>query len=1017
MPHRSADVVHLSPEKGAHLPNWGRLTGLTPGWWWLSLFKQFRMPRKTPITAARFPTLFACSLLGVLSVDRVAAQDTPPPAPAAPVAPATLNRLFSEAEAAFTAKDYLGAVAKIQELLQALGPSKDAPLELLYFNLGLGNLLGEKPAEAEAAFTDCLKRFPKGEYASRCYLGVGRACILQDTPEKKEQAINALKLAAQDPKFRSEAGFYLGQVYSDLGKRDEALAVFKSLMGSDIRSPQQTTAAVEVIALLADTGKTEDLVAYLDRLSNQSGVRDAIAWYSNQVIVRGDELVGTQNYETALAIYRSVPPRSQILEIQKAALESQRKEVKILEARVNLEKTKPLNQRSSASDFLNNLKPAVELSEKALAAIEEKTDLDAALLMRRGRCLYYLDRNEEALVCFRTLREKYGSASDAKPAAYAEIVILNKLKDIPQIKALCDKYLAKYPDAENIEQVATLAGEVLVQTGNWPEVGNFYRDLIAKFPKSENLDRYTFFQGVSQFQEGNFKESTPVFTKFLKDFPNSPMVENAYYYVAMSNFLSNNYKDTLTSCKEYLSKFPDGRYSGDMRYRLAFIDFNDKDVDQSDKIIRDLNSFLNTHPDDAAAGSMLCLLGDTYKKKTSDKPDELVRFEKQAIDAYTKAVWSDSPDDVIQYALDTATALLQSKKDWAAIAALHGEFLQKKPDSPLALLSAIQVAKMKAREGKAPEAAEMLANALKARIGNPNSEQVEFMIDELVKTLVPRKKPADINADEVEKNLVEVMNKVIVGQENPTANARLFYARAQLARLLKDQKKADAYMKNTATINAKDPSVLSPALLSICGDILLKTGDLDGAEGMYKRLVDRYKDGNFADAGPVGLGYIALARKKPDEALKIFDEALDKNPGMFRFKETTLGKVQALIELGKLDDAKKIGLQIAGDKMFRGESAGKAYLLVGQIYRKEAEKAATPEEKLDKYKEAYGTYNRVYTAYKSTPDVCAEAGWQAYETLNEMGNKTLAEETLKALATDPKLQNTERAKKAAELAK
>ena len=138
---------------------------------------------------------------------------------------------------------------------------------------------------------------------------------------------------------------------------------------------------------------------------------------------------------------------------------------------------------------------------------------------------------------------------------------------------------------------------------------------------------------------------------------------------------------------------------------------------------------------------------------------------------------------------------------------------------------------------------------------------------------------------------------------------------------------------------------------------------------------------------------------------------------MFRFKETTLGKVQALFELGKFEDAKKIALQIAGDKMFRGESAGKAYLLVGKIFRKQAETAATPDAKMELLKQAHGTYNRVYTAYKSTPDVCAEAGWQAYETLIEMGDQALATETLKALGTDLKLKNTARAKKAAELTK
>jgi tetratricopeptide (TPR) repeat protein len=930
----------------------------------------------------------------------------------APVAAGTLNRLFTEAEAAFGTKEYNKAIDKIQELLKAIGNNKEAPLELLYFYLGLGNLLGEKSAEAEAAFTECLKRFPKGEYASRCYLGIGRACIVQGTPAKKEQAIQALKAAALDPKYRSEAGLSLGQVLMELDKQEEAMVVFKSLMGSDIRSPQQTTAAVEVIGLLANTGKLQDLVNYLDRLSNQSGVRDAIAWYANQVIVRGDELVGAQKYAAALAIYRTVPPRSQILEVQSSALESQRRQVSILEKRVELEKDKPINQRSAASDFLNNIKPAVELAEKAMAAIQEKADLDSAVLMRRGRCLYYLERYEEALICFRYIRNKYSDSSDALAAAYAEIVLLSKLQNIPEIKILCEAYLRKYPDSENAEQVGTLAGEVLVQGGNWEEVGAFYRNLATKFPKSQSLDRYTFFQGVALFQDAKIAEALPIFTKFLKDYPNSTFAENALYYVAMANFLTNNYKETLKSCKEYLSKFPDGNYAGDMRYRLSFIDFNDP-VDQSDKIIKDLTAFLNTHPSDSSAGSMYCLLADTFKKKTSDKQDELAKFQKLALEAYKKAVWTESSDDVIQYALDSATALLQGNKDWSGIADLHNEFLKRRPNSSLALLSATQLAKMKTREGKGTEAAEMLGQAVKARLPDPTNEQVEFLIDEMVKALVPRgKKPAEIDVDAIDKQLVDMLTALIGDKENATTNARLYYARAQLARLVRRPDRAELYLKGIATINAKTPAVLSPALLAVSGDILLKLGNIDEAEAMFRRLIDRHKDGMFADAGPVGLGYIALARKQGDEAYRIFEEALTTGSGTSRMKEASLGKIEALIVSRKFDEALKLAQAMAGDKSFRGETAGKSLMLAAKIYREQASNASDNDAKTKLFEQAHGTYQKVYIAYQSTPEVCAEAYWQAYETLNLMGNKELADKTLETLKENPKLKNTERFKQA-----
>ncbi len=949
------------------------------------------------------PALLITAILCFHSASPLHAQK-PPAVPAVPVlpvvaSPVTLQRLFTEAETAFTEKQYPAAIAKIEELLKLLGPGREAPYDLLYFNIGLAHLLNNKLPEAEAAFQDCIKRYPKGEYASRCYLGLGRACMMQT---KNEEALNALKVAALDPKYRSEAGLWLGQVYNKLNKPEEALKVFRSLMGSDVRTPQQTTAAVEAIGLLAKTGNVEDLTAYLDRLSTQAGVRDAIAWFANQIVVRGDELLSDSTYDTALVIYRAVPPRSRILEIQTEALEAMRKDCTILEARIAQEKDKPINERSNAAEFLGALKPAVVLAEEALKAIEGKTDLDAALLMRRGRCLFYLNRFEEALLCFRTIRTQHTSAADVESASYAEIVIYHKLGKIPEIQEMCDIFMRKYPESKNMEHVATLAGELLVQNGKWKEVGAFYNRLETKFPQSENLDRYIFFQAVAAFQDGNFAEATPLLEKFFKDHPKSQFVENALYYMAMANFLSNKYKETLASCNDYLTKFPKGEFAGDMRYRLSFIEFNDKKDDQSEKIIRDLGDFLKDHPNDISNGSMHVLMADTYKRM--GKLDE-------ALASYIKAVWTGSPDDVIQYALDAATAILKERKDWTATAQLHTEFMERKPNSQLWLPSATIVAQMMTREGKAKEASEILGNSLKARIADPANEQVEFLMDEIVKTFVPRK-IKDVNVEAIDKELTAVLEKIVAGQENLTTFARISYARARLAQALRRNDLSETYIKSIAIANAKDPSPLSPALLAAAGEFLLKDGDLDGAQAMFRRLSDRYGNSMFSDAGPVGMGSIALIRKQPEEALRIFEDVLEKNPGTSRFKEATLGRLNALVALEKYEDASKLALQLVGDKMFRGESAAKAYMLLGQSYRAQAVTAARADS-TELRKKAHGTYQRVYVAYQAFPAICAEAYWQAYETAKELGEDELAQETLKALRDHPKLKNTPQAEKAA----
>jgi len=661
-----------------------------------------------------------------------------------------LDVFYTKMLSAFERQDYDDAVEKIHQLLARAGPDTDGSYETLYFHLGKANLLARNLPEAETSFKDCISRYPEGKYFYLCHLGLGRTYmlgegadpmeramillgqtpprVLGESTERKEQAIQALKIAAKDRDCAMEAGHWLTSVYTDLNRRDEALAVCRDMIGTEVRTPQQTTAAVEYIEFLTNTNLS-GLSVWLEYISDQSGVRNLMAWFVNQVVVEGDKRVGEEQHESALALYRAVPTRNHILESQKAALKTLRKQRDDLQKKVEEEWSLPFNRRSSAVSDLSEIKSAVTLAETALKAIEEKPDLDAALLMRRGRCLFYLKRDEEALTCFRTLLEKFPASPDAESGAYAEIMILNKRKDIEGIKEKSGDFMRKYPESKRLEQVASLAGEVLVQSGNWKDVGVFYRGLETKFPKSETMDRFIFFQGHAYFQEANFKESTPLFEKILTIYPNSPLAEYAQYYLAMSHFLTNDYEKTLAACGDLLKRFPNGRFAGDLQYRLSYIDFNDKEVDQADNIIRILGDFLKKHPDDLSNGSMLCLMGDTYrKKKEKAKTDEEgKKYEDQALQCFDKAIWLENrPDDVIQYALDNSTTILQGRKDWSAIAELHGKFLKTKPDSQLALISATWVANALARDGRAAEAAKLIVTALKPRIADPACEQVEL---------------------------------------------------------------------------------------------------------------------------------------------------------------------------------------------------------------------------------------------------------------------------------------------------
>ena len=563
-----------------------------------------------------------------------------------------------------------------------------------------------------------------------------------------------------------------------------------------------------------------------------------------------------------------------------------------------------------------------------------------------------------------------------------------------EIIARCDDFLRNYPESELSEQVATNAAAQCVELCRWAEVGTRYRELEEKFPRSEQLDLFVFFQGIAMFHEARFEEALPLFNRVRRSFPNSAVAENASYYLAMSYFLNQQNEQALATSHDYLRLYPDGRYAGSLRKRLASIDFNDKQGDQTDKIIHDLTRFVAEHPNDPANGSMLCLIADTCKNKKAVTSAEEETNKNQAIEAYTNALWTDAPVDVIHYALESVIAMHKARNDVPAITALFEAVLKRAPDG--------FAMDMLRRE---------VAGILKQSIADPASEQADNLIELLVGSFVPRREPSPFDWKRSDGGLSSILQQAVGEPENRAAAARLEYAHARLARLLHFHYRAKPLLNGIATRHSKDPSALSPRLLEICGDNLLNHGDFDGAESMFKRLGDQFPNATNHDSGAVGLGYVALARKQPEAALGIFEEAL-KKPDNACFQEASLGKARALVELDRLDVAEKLAMVITDEKAFRGETTGWATLELARIYRKQAAKAEGEKARRELLKKAHELYIRVFVSYKGFPGLSVVGIGEAAKVAGELGDEELQQKNLQDLLNEPKHEGNEFREKA-----
>jgi tetratricopeptide (TPR) repeat protein len=246
-----------------------------------------------------------------------------------------------------------------------------------------------------------------------------------------------------------------------------------------------------------------------------------------------------------------------------------------------------------------------------------------------------------------------------------------------------------------------------------------------------------------------------------------------------------------------------------------------------------------------------------------------------------------------------------------------------------------------------------------------------------------------------------LMNPLVEGAK-PVGKARILLGKAELYDLKRQPDKKQEIFGQIA----KDfpPEDLSPVLLGKIGDYLLEHGEVERATAMYERLRTDFLRSEYLDFAYTGLGEIALRAKQSDKALEHFTTALDKVGAVFKIKEATIGKAQALLELGKYDESKKLFEEVASIKEWRGDATALAIYSLGEI-----------EERQSRYPEAIAYYRRVFVAYQKYVTWVARAHLAAARVFDKANKRADAIDQLKDMLRNEKLLNLPEAEEARQL--
>ncbi|OYW70950.1 MAG: hypothetical protein B7Z37_29170 [Verrucomicrobia bacterium 12-59-8] len=382
---------------------------------------------------------------------------------------------------------------------------------------------------------------------------------------------------------------------------------------------------------------------------------------------------------------------------------------------------------------------------------------------------------------------------------------------------------------------------------------------------------------------------------------------------------------------------------------------------------------------------------------------------------FAAAVDKAKSDDVLTYAMDQLTDLYVGSNKWKELATMWQRYYSThKSNDDLALKAILWISRANIKEGKVEEAKKLLAEHIKTRIPIVANQQVEGLIQQLVTITAPKRRravsapppPADgekpataapapapeLTFEDVEKQLEDLLTPPQAAM-NGTAQMRILFAKAWLAKTMKLPDKAEKYLN--IIIEVAKPDDLSPMLLNIVGDNARKKGDLEKATGCYIRLRDFFKDSEFSDGAPVGLAEIAFEKGDYDKALELFRDALNNYPGSSHVLDATQGEAKTLVKLKKYDEAKKLFEQISNTKEWRGHATANALRMLGEIEALNGKHAA-----------AIAYFQRVFIAHQKWKDEMAQAYLLCAKSFIALSEREKAKATLEEMVkrTDLKVQ-------------
>lgn len=906
-----------------------------------------------------------------------------------PSAAMELAAMHNAAMQAFNAGNYAEAAAGLEKVIALItDPVERAKIAPLFYTLGAAYFNGKNYAKAAQTFETYIAQYPRAERVGEARLAIARSTFMAKDFENAARRFAELESI---PALRDQALSAQAECYRQLKRPDEQIRVLEKVIAPEIKTGPQAGAGVTLAELYLEKNLTDKVLPLVNVLHAKVALVDNVVALNSITVKLGDELAQKKAYTPALAAYRIVRTRDQVIAFQTARIAGMEKRMQ-----ENLDRARGSQQAYMAATQANEeIKHQLDQAKQLFEAFGKLPDYMPGVVFRMAKVFYDWDKKWEAITVFDRFVADYAQAKEAESAMYSMIVCYADLMRIERTQKLCDEYLKKFPKGANAGTVGYLLGAMSLQANDPKKAVTFFGTMLEKQPDSQFREQMRFLLGNAHFMQGEFAEARKHYKRYLRDHPKGGFLEEAVYRDALTLIFEGKYEEALAAFNAYLAQYKGGAFAADAGYRVMVCKYAGSLYDE---VIADAKAWEKQFTKHEIAGEVFSLLGDALAAESKTE---------EAADAYTRAYKSATTDEVLNYAMFEASKQLQKLGKWPEVARMFEEFVKEKPDHPTVVAAMFWIGKAKAREGKTEEAKTFLVEQLRRYINEPKREAVEQLLQQLAQlcskrprppappeppasvAVTPGATPAPLPPYDAVAELKEQLEPLDL-EVNTTGKARLLYAEAELLKLIKRGADAERiYAEIAGRFQAEN---LSPVLLATVGDYLLFTGDTAKAAKYFDDLREDYPKSDYLDYAFTGLGEIAMEEKDYKTALEHFTKAADEIAGM-KIKESTMGKARALLEFERYAEAKKLFEQVAGIREWRGESTAAAVFYLGE-----------GEMRQGRWAEAVAHYQRVFVAYQKFLPWAAKAYVRAAESFDKLGKRKEAVAHLQEMLRNEKLR-------------